>query len=600
MPKGRYSFGPSLEDDHFEISTFAPDKESVELSIDGTAMPMRMISNGFWKVSVDRDMAGKRYGFLLDGKGPFPDPGGRFMPEGIDGLSQLVDPGNYEWKETAWKGLPLEDYLIEEIHVGAFTAAGTYSAMESRLGHLSDLGVTAVEIMPVAQFYGTRNWGYDGVYLYSPHYSYGHPSELKHLVDTIHSHEMAAILDVVYNHSGPVGNHLDEFGPFHNLSYNTPWGNCFNFDGEYSDHIREYILQNAIYWLREFRFDALRLDAVHGIVDHSPVHILEEMTQRVGELEKETGRQVNLMAESDRNDRRLTGEVKNCGLGIDAQWNDDFHHVIHTALTGEHEGYYMDYGNGNDICSVMRNGFLYQGQYSRYLKRKRGTHWDNPSKRLVVCSQNHDQIGNRAKGERLITLAGMEKAKLAALLTILSPFTPLLFMGEEMGEESPFLFFIQTYNAELSSAIYRGRLKEFGQFDWTSGTQDPSKPETFEESKIKWSLLGNNKSREFMALYRKLITMRKRFVLKNRDLVTCSMRSRKILELRYGSELMILASLNPETVELPVQSEEWEIAVDTSREMFAGINRSGGISGGKYELKPFAGAAFISREAVFP
>lgn len=595
-----YSFGPRFEGSRIVVSTFSPGSNKVELSLSGNPIPMEALDNNYWKVSLDRNGVGGRYGFILDGKGPFPDPGGRFMPDGINGMSQLVDLDRHKWKNSGWKGISLEDYIIEELHVGTFTEEGTYASMESKLSHLSEIGVTAIEIMPVAQFYGTRNWGYDGVYLYSPHYSYGSPEDLMHLVDAIHSQGMSAVLDVVYNHSGPVGNHLDKFAPFHHLEYKTLWGNCFNLDGEYSDQIREYILQNAIYWLREYRFDALRLDAVHGIIDQSPLHILEEMSLRVDDLRKETGRNVYLIAESDRNDTRLAKEISNCGRGIDAQWDDDFHHAIHTVLTGEHEGYYMDYGAEADICKVMRNGFLYQGQFSNYLKRKRGTVWDNPNYRLVVCTQNHDQIGNRARGERLITLAGPEKAKLAAVLTILSPFTPLLFMGEEMGEESPFLFFIQADDPEIAEAVRKGRLDEFSQFGWGDGIPDPSAFGSFLNSKIKWKNVSVGKSSEFMGLYTKLISVRKEFLLKNREALSCTLAGNRILRISYGNSLLILASLNPEEIGVPVSQDKWETVLDTSWKKYGGSGKSQEESGDIYRLGPFAGAVFIIRESAFP
>lgn len=594
-----YSFGPRVEGSNIVISTYSPESRNVELSIDNNAVPMEPCDNGYWKVTVGNERIGEMYGFILDGRGPFPDPGGRFMPQGISGLSQLVDLEKHRWENSSWKGISLDEYIIEELHVGTFTAEGTYASVEERLKHLSEIGVTAIEIMPVAQFYGTRNWGYDGVYIYSPHFTYGRPEDLMHLVDATHSQGMGVILDVVYNHSGPVGNYLDEFAPFHHLEYKTLWGNCFNLDSEYSDQIREYILQNAIYWLREYRFDALRLDAVHGIVDQSPLHILEEMSLRVDGLRKETGRNIYLIAESDRNDSRLVKEISNCGMGIDAQWDDDFHHAIHTVLTGEKKGYYMDYGAEEDICNVMRNGFLYRGQFSKYLKRKRGTAWDNPNNRLVVCSQNHDQIGNRARGERMIKLAGPEKAKLAALLTILSPYTPLLFMGEEFGDESPFLFFIQADDPKIAEAVRKGRLDEFSKFDWGDGIPDPSAESSFLDSKIRWEKTSIDKNIKFMSFYKKLISIRKEFLLENREAYICTFSNNRILQISYGSSLMVLASLNPEEVGVPL-SQEWLAVLDTSWKNYGGTEKSQDKSGSLYRLSPFAGAVFISRGSAFP
>jgi maltooligosyltrehalose trehalohydrolase len=587
-----YSFGPSLEKNNFRIRTFSPNK-AVRLRLGQETLQMEETGKGVWEVELDREKSGCTYGFLVGERGPFPDPGARFMPQGITGLSQIIDPMEYKWNKNGWKGLPLEDYIVEEVHVGAFSDQGNYAGMEKKLDHLSASGITAVEIMPVAQFYGSRNWGYDGVYIYSPHYAYGTPNDLKHLVDSIHSHGMCAILDVVYNHSGPEGNYLEEFAPFYNKNYKTPWGSCFNLDGKYSDHIREYILQNVIYWLEEFRFDALRLDAVHGIVDHSPVHILSEMSQRVSRLRSQTGRSILLIAESDQNDRMLTKGTESCGTGIDAQWSDDFHHVLHVTMTSEREGYYSDYGQKGELQDVFRNGFLYNGRYSRYLKRKRGTVWDNPNSKLVVCSQNHDQIGNRAKGERLITLAGPGKARLSALLTILSPFTPLLFMGEEIGEESPFLFFVDTDSPVLANAIFQGRMNEFREFGWGSDVPDPSKAETFEMSKIRWDRLEEDKSRQFKILYSDLISIRKEHVLPSRDLFRCSMDRQEFLTLQYGSNLKIYASTSQEDLDIRISARNWKIILDTSWSEFGGERKREDQWEDTYRLETFSGAVFI-------
>ena len=509
-----YQFGPSVRDGMTCFRAWAPAKKEVALSLDGKKYSMERVDEEFWEITLGGMKTGSLYGFILDGEGPFPDPGGRFMPKGIYGLSQVVQPEDFHLSdEEGWKGIDISSMAIYEVHTGTFSGSGKYSGIGEKIDHFVNLGINTVEIMPVSQFFGKRNWGYDGVYIYSPAASYGTPQELAELVRNMHRKGIAVLLDVVYNHSGLIGNFLDNFGPFHSEWHRTPWGNCFNLDGPFSDSVRSYILENVLFWIREYGFDGLRLDAVHGIVDTSPVHILEEIGELSGYLSESLGRKVVMIAESDKNDAFLTSSVASCGYGINGQWSDDFHHSLHTLFTGENRSYYADYGTIEDLRKTIKNGFLFNGQYSSFLKKSRGTEFGNAHRsRLVVCSQNHDQIGNRAFGERLITLAGLVRAMQASALTILSPFTPMIFQGEEMAIRSPFLFFVDAPDEETARSIARGRRGEFSDFQWTQKIPDPNDTASFTESVIDWKLAGSEEAMEFMSLYRKLFDLRKKYV----------------------------------------------------------------------------------------
>lgn len=527
---------------------WAPEKKSVSLFIDGEAFPMENCSDGFWETKAENIRGKGLYGFLVDGKGPYPDPAGRFMPEGIEGLSGLWDITPASGEEE-WKGIPLKDLVIYELHTGTFSLQGTYEGIAERIPHLLDLGINAVEIMPVAQFYGNRNWGYDGVYLYSPASCYGSPSSLKSLVAHLHNAGIAAILDVVYNHTGPVGNYLDRFGPFHSDLHRTPWGNCFNLDGPLSDNVRKFILENVIYWIKYYGFDGLRLDAVHGIVDLSPTHILQEIGELSRHLTDKLHREITIIAETDQNDTKVTESGK-CGYGIQAQWNDDFHHSLHTILTGENRSYYMDYGSMDDLYRCLKNGFDYDGRYSRFLRRTRGTVWDtdNPE-RLVVYSQNHDQIGNRAFGERLISIAGKKKSMIASSLALLSPYTPMIFMGEELGSTEPFQFFIDTSDSEFEKAVVEGRRSEFREFSWAENIPNPGNLSTFMESKILWRPHEEIVRNEFFVHFQNLIRLRKEFVNPWRNSVKVQ-KSEDCITVAYKSGLSMFINMGKTSIAL--------------------------------------------------
>ena len=549
--KRRYSFGPAILDHETSFRVWAPTAREVFLNIDGTKVKMERDGEEFWEVSLSGNRTGSLYGFILDGEGPFPDPAGRFMPSGINGLSQFIDTDNFRSLDSDWKGIDLKDMVIYECHVGTLSPSGNYSGISHIADHLIDLGINTVEIMPVAQFFGTRNWGYDGVYIYSPASCYGSPENLWNTVSYLHSRGIAVILDVVYNHSGFIGNYLDRFGPFHSNWHRTPWGNCFNLDGPYSDSVRRFILENVRFWIEDYGFDGLRLDAVHGIIDTSPRHILADIGSIFSDLTEKLGRRIVAVAETDQNDLKITEKHDKCGYGLNAQWNDDFHHSLHTLFTGENRSYYMDYGAPEDLLRTLKHGFDYNGRWSPHLKKTRGTNFGEADRsRLVVCSQNHDQIGNRAFGERLITLAGKEAAKQAAALTLLSPFTPMLFQGEEYGETNPFLFFVDTNDRDIAMSILDGRRKEFESFGWQQNIPDPNDPETFLSSKIGWEKQKSSDGQESLDLYRGLIGLRKRYVSGRTSDYAVSERTKPIM-VSYRTGLKLAASFLEENIPFP-------------------------------------------------
>jgi maltooligosyltrehalose trehalohydrolase len=457
---------------------------------------------------------GSRYLFRKPDGREFPDPASRFQPEGVHKASAVVDSALVKWNDADFVGHSLSDMVIYELHVGTFTPAGTFDAASSRLDDLADMGITAVEVMPVAQFPGNRNWGYDGVYPFAAQNSYGGPAGFQRFVDASHGHNMSVILDVVYNHLGPEGNYFGEFGPFFSNRYQTPWGQAINYDGAESEPVRAFFIQNAIHWLRDFHVDALRLDAVHGIFDFGARHILAELKTHVEELSRHTKRKLNVIAESDLNDSRLLHKPERGGYGLDAQWSDDFHHGLHALLTNESTGYYGDFGKIEDLGVAVRDGWRYSGQFSKFRKRRHGNSPAGISQdRFVVFNQNHDQVGNRARGERLSQLVDFESLKLAAGVTLLSPFVPLLFMGEEYGETRPFQYFTSHGDPGLIDAVRRGRREEFSHFGWRNEIPDPQDEETFAASVLGQTLRETEPHKTLRRFYKSLLQLRKRLRL---------------------------------------------------------------------------------------
>ncbi len=467
--------------------------------------------DGYWHILVENVHPSSKYFYLLENTRQRPDPASFFQPDGVHGPSVVVDHTRYSWGDHLWEGIPLSAMIIYELHVGAFTSSGTFEAIIPRLQDLRSLGINTIEIMPVAQFPGDRNWGYDGTYLFAVQNSYGGPDALKNLVNACHKQGIAVILDVVYNHLGPEGNYLQEFGPYFTDHYKTPWGRAINFDGAYSDEVRSFFIQNALYWFKFFHLDGLRLDAVHGIYVRGAKHILEELSEEVEEFSRHQGRNYYLIAESDLNDPRIVRPRDKGGYGIDAQWCDDFHHSLHTLLTGEKEGYYADFGTIADFKKSFEEGFVISGTYSSYRKRRHGASPAGLSaQQFIVFSQNHDQVGNRKFGERLSTLVDFERLKLAAGAVFVSPYIPLLFMGEEYGEDAPFLYFVSHSDPELIKAVREGRKKEFQSFSWDQEPPDPQSMETFLGSKLKWEKRIEKKNHVLLNFYQQLIALRKK------------------------------------------------------------------------------------------
>ena len=503
-----------LREGFCSFRVWAPRAESLEVHLVAPAerlVPLQRGEAGYFHGVVAGVAPGARYFYRLDGAKDRPDPASRFQPEGVHGPSQVMATG-FAWEDRGWCGPDLKDYVIYELHVGTFTTEGTLAAIIPHLEELAELGITALELMPVAQFPGNRNWGYDGVYPFAVQNSYGGPEELKRLVNACHRQGLAVVLDVVYNHLGPEGNYLGDYGFYFTDRYRTPWGDAVNFAGPHSDEVRRFFIDNALYWLNDCRVDALRLDGLHAIMDHSPRTFLEELAGAAHAQGERSGRRVYLLAESDLNDVRLIRAPELGGYGLDSHWNEDFHHALHTLLTGEKDGYYQDYGELGQMAKGFREGFIYSGEYSPYRQRRHGSSSRGlPACRFIVFAQNHDQVGNRPLGERLTQLLSFEALKLAAGAIILSPFIPLLFMGEEYGEVAPFQYFISTGDPELADAVRRGRREEFAGFGGRAEPPDPQSEETFQRSRLNHSLRQQEPHRVLWDFYRELLRVRRIF-----------------------------------------------------------------------------------------
>jgi maltooligosyltrehalose trehalohydrolase len=512
------SFMPSdlgaiwLPDNRCRFRVWAPLSAEVHLHIVSPAdrlIHMQTKDNGYHQTLVDGIVPGTRYKYRLANGDECPDPVSRYQPEGVHGPSEVVDP-RFDWHDSHWFGLPIDNYIIYELHVGTFTPEGTFDAVIPYLDELADVGITAIELMPLAQFPGSRNWGYDGVFPFAVQNSYGGPAGLKRLVNACHRRGLAIVLDVVYNHIGPDGNYLPKLGHYFTDRYKTPWGSAINFDDAHSDEVRYFFISNALEWITDFHFDALRLDAVHAILDNSALNFLEELAEAVHEQGTVLNRRVYVTAESALNDTRVIRPPELGGYGLDAQWNDDFHHSLHTLLTKEREGYYVDFGDFQHMAQAFSEGFVYSGRYSVTRGRRHGNSSRGiPPARFVVFAQNHDQIGNRMLGERLGDLVPFESFKLAASVVLLSPFVPLLFMGDEYGETAPFQYFVSHSDPKLVEAVRRGRKEEFAAFKWDQDPPDPQDERTFARSKLNHALKSKGRHRALLEYHRELIRLRR-------------------------------------------------------------------------------------------
>ncbi len=508
----KVKIGAWHDDDGLTVTVWAPHHESLSFSIvdpEPRIIPMQRRGRGYFDCAIAGIEPGARYVFRFADGRERPDPVSHSQPDGVHGPSETIDHRAFSWTDDDWKGIELHRMVFYEIHVGTFTPEGSFEAVIPHLDRLLETGINTLNIMPVARFPGERNWGYDGVYPFAVQSSYGGPAGLKRLVDACHERSMAVFLDVVYNHLGPEGNYLAQFGPYFTDRYRSPWGDAVNFDGSGSDAVKNYFIENALYWLRDFHFDGLRLDAVHGMIDMSARPFLQMLSAEVDAFCRSDGRKRYLVAESDLNDVKILQDRGLGGYGIPAQWSDDFHHALHVLLTEESDGYYADFGGTGHLVKALTNGYVYDGVYSEHRGRSHGNaSSDRPANNFVVCSQNHDQVGNRMKGERLITLTGFEKAKLAAAATILSPYIPLLFMGEDFGERAPFLYFVDHNDPGLIEAVREGRKNEFSSFAWGGEPPDPAAVETFGMSRVRGIIPGDEEREAMHRLYRDLLKVR--------------------------------------------------------------------------------------------
>ena len=502
-----------------EFRVWAPTPERVTLVVGDERLPMTGGPGGWWSAEASA-APGTDYGFLLgDGDTPRPDPRSRRQPGGVHGLSRVFDPGAHHWGDGDWTGRPLTGGVIYELHIGTFTPEGTLESAIDRLDHLVDLGVDFVEVLPVNAFNGTHNWGYDGVAWFAVQETYGGPAAYQRFVDACHRRGLAVIQDVVYNHLGPSGNYLPEFGPYLHAAAANTWGLSVNLDGPDSDDVRRFILDNVQMWFRDYHVDGLRLDAVHALLDHRATHLLEEMAIETDAASATLGRPLTLIAESDLNDPRMIRPRAAHGLGMTAQWSDDFHHALHVNLSGETVGYYADFDSVGALAKVLERGFFHDGTFSSFRGRTHGRPIDRertPTSALVVFAQDHDQIGNRATGDRLTATLDEGRLRLAALLMLTAPNTPMLFMGEEWAASTPWQFFTSHPEPELGRATAEGRIAEFARMGWDpSVVPDPQDPETFARSKLDWTEPygdrdgGGDLHARTHALYRELLALRR-------------------------------------------------------------------------------------------
>ena len=568
--------------DRCQFCVWAPHAEQVEvqlLSPKRARFPLKKNDRGYHFGTFAEVSPSSRYLYRLNGTEERPDPASRFQPQGVHGPSEVVE-SEFPWQDNGWSGLALSDLVIYELHVGVYTEAGTFDALIGHLQSLRDLGITAVELMPVGQFPGSRNWGYDGVYPFAVQNSYGGPYGLKRLIDACHREGLAVILDVVYNHLGPEGNYFADFAPYFTDRYKTPWGLALNFDGPYSDEVRRYFIENARHWISDFHVDALRLDAVHAILDHSPRPFLAELSAEVQSLAADLKRRIHLIPESAANDARLIRARELGGYGLDAVWSDDFHHALRALLTGDRSGYYQDYGNLDLLLRAYRDGFAYCGEYSHFRKRRHGSSTkDIPAERFVVFAQNHDQVGNRRRGDRLTENVGFNALKLAAATVILSPFIPLLFMGEEYGETVPFAYFISHSDSALIEAVRRGRGEEFAGFQWQGEIPDPHDEATFLRAKLGHEGCHDDQRGVLRNFYKKVLQLRKTVPafasLSKEHMNVVGYEDERILFVQRRHEAdqaVILANFGATetSITLPIAAGMWRKLLDSAEEKWRG------------------------------
>lgn len=560
---------------------WAPDAAHVELQITSPIVRITGLErreDGYWEACLADAPPGTQYLYSVVGRAARPDPASRFQPLGVHGPSEVTEP-EFGWRDETWHGLTLDRCVLYELHVGTFTSAGTFDAVIPHLDYLRDLGITMIELMPVAQFPGERNWGYDGVYPFAVQSSYGGPPGLRRLVDACHRLGLGVALDVVYNHLGPEGNYLATFGPYFTDRHTTPWGSAINFDGPGSDEVRRLFIENALYWMRDFHIDGLRLDAVHSIFDQTAYPFLEELGDAVHAESARLKRQVLVMPESNANDPRLNCSKRLGGWGLDAQWADDFHHALRVLLTGDRSGYYADFGQLNQFAKSFGEGFAFTGEYSPFRGRRHGAPTPEISAyRFIVFSQNHDHVGNRMLGERLGHLVTYEDLKLAAAAVLLSPHVPMLFMGEEYAEIAPFQYFVSHSDGDLVEAVRRGRQQEFAACGFQENAPDPQAEKTFMRCKLNHALRSQGRHAMLLEFYRELLRLRREVralaTLSRHDMEVTTDEENVLLVRRWfeGDETILVLSFSDRaaTVRLPEPAGSWKKLLDSADQIWGG------------------------------
>jgi maltooligosyltrehalose trehalohydrolase len=575
--------GASYHKGNCEFTVWAPNAANVKLSLeDGKQLiGMTNLGGGYWTTRTEGLGSEAEYMFQLDNNPSKPDPASHFQPKGVFGPSKAIDHESYVWKDTGWQGLEFRELVFYEVHVGTFTPEGTFKAMRNRIAELADFGVNAVELMPVTQFSGQRGWGYDGVFPFAVQNSYGTPDDLKALVDECHSRGVAVFLDFVYNHIGPEGNVLNEYAPYFTSQRMTTWGPTINLDGPNSNGVRNYFLENTLHWFRDYHIDGIRLDAILWIADSSPKHFLAELNQAVAAYGKEVKRKLYMIAETGYNEPVVLASPEAGGYGFDAQWLDDFQHSLFTQVTNEKASYYKDFTQLECLADAFTDAYVYVKKPPEFRRRQQAESFRQISAfRFVVFSQNHDQIGNRLLGDRLTSISGFEAAKVAAGLVLLSPYVPLLFMGEEYGETAPFMFFSDYQGKELADAIREGRRKEFQDFNWTGEVPNPQSPECFFGSKINWESRNQGLNSKIAAYYKTLLGLRKKVpvlqVGKDRNIKEVKIQGKVLVieKEKNHSKACILANLGSEPETLRIQPEGFWKILDSTRPEFGGTNGS--------------------------
>lgn len=565
-----------------EVLLWAPFSKEVDLILLDSDKKIALNSEeyGYWSLTTKELKPGSHYLFGLNGEKQLPDPASLAQPEGVHKASQAIDLKDYQWKDSDWRNPNLEDYLIYELHTGTFTSSGNFKGIIDKLDHLVELGINAIEIMPVAQFPGDRNWGYDGVYPFAVQYGYGGANGLRELVDACHQKGLAVVLDVVYNHFGPEGNYFGEFGIYFTDKYNTPWGKALNFDDAWCDAVRHYFIENVLMWFRDFHIDALRLDAIHAIKDFSPVHILKEIKQYTDLLMQETGRTHYLIAELDLNDTRFIKPISKGGYGLDSQWVDEFHHALYIASGGKKEGYYTDFEGVAHLAKAYNDAYVYDGLYSPHRLKTFGEKaTEHPGQQFIAFSQNHDQVGNRMLGERASELFSFEMQKLRVAAVILSPFIPMLFMGEEYAETNPFQYFVSHTNPELAEAVRKGRKAEFEAFHNEGEAPDPMDEATFKRSQLQWDLLEKKEHQLMLNYYKYLIQLRKqhpslRSTNRKNTFAVCDPSTQTLLLIRKHQQQEVYCLMNfnkvSQLMQLPDENCTYEKIADSASSEWGG------------------------------